>query len=865
MRNTFKNNGANETLTMNASGVEYSGVSSCPEPARYFHRLNPQTENAYTIKRFWDDTAKKKTFRPINQETDRDGKPIHAPYIAGGETDGNRPPKDRLTQLWSDVYKARRLYIVEGEKCAESLKNALKTPDLDGAVLTMGSCDLATHWGDSDSWAAYLKKKNPKAEIIVFSDNDKPGRKAASETAEAFYNAGFKNVSIVDLATHKPSEKFPGGDDKYDIADWIDEGRDVASLLDVKNGFIRKHDPYNSRQFWDAILQAAETRRGDLEIWELVAGDGAQGLDGFGDILEELPAPLADTVRECATGFNIDPITVLSSDLTVLGGWVGKKRADMRVDGRDIDALVHTTGVGDSGSGKTPLTTLLVAPILEMMLDEKTRTGAAGKRLFYHKEDLNSLMRARREAYKSDDKEELKNIEEKIDALREIIAALEAPAQTYLMKAASPQGVIRTLDRNAKAARAQRRNAPGAIVYTSEGQRIYNARLGSRQTADEWGVYCAIMDGDINNAETKDDATPDKEYAVSAAFCISSQGTSCNWIRDVELTGNGLANRVNWVYLDYQYGINPDFADAEKLDKRRRLIEALYEWQGATFYASEELTKAYSEWRNENKLRADKFHKRGDKATVAYLLKNEKQVLRIALILHIVRQFWGLIENDTRDFTQWRRLGRRERLSDAPKLLKELETAENYDASKYDALKHGETFPGSLQYWQEYATDGNNPRLIVPLSEFELAKKIIKRLEAARARCLGIIRYETDKTREIRLDNYSDAVSDIQAKAKEKAETGYAFPKKLDDEPLEQFLERNAETLEKFHDLDAETLGQFNALGVKGVYIVPRRVLAQQCTQYKTKTKQEEIDPELEARGLALFIGASLAFIEYAD
>ena len=829
------------------------------EPTRYFHRLNPQTGNAYTIKRYWDVKANKKTFLPINQETDRDGKPIHAPYIAGGETVGNVPPKERLTRLWDDVYKAPRLYIVEGEKCAESLKNALKTPDLDGAVLTMGASNLANRWGDSEGWAAYLKKENPKAEIVIFADNDKPGRGAASETAEAFYDVGYKNVFTVDLATHEPSEKFPGGDDKYDIADWIEEGRDVAFLLDGGNGVIRKHDPFNSKPFWDAIIQAAETRRGDLDEWELIAGGWGEEINGFDDILKGLPAPFADTVKECATGFKIDPITVLSAELSIFGGWIGRNRANMRVSGLDIDTLIHTSCVGDSGSGKTPLLDMLVAPIREIQLNEKGRTGAARKRLFYHKEDLNDLMRARREAYKSGNVEERETKEKEIDALREIIAALDAPAQTYLMKAASPQGAIKTLDRNAKATRAQKRNAPGAIIYGSETQRIYNARLGSRQTADEWGIWNDIADGGINNGETKDDVITDKEYSYSAAFCSGIQGTSCNWVRDVELTGNGFANRTNWAYLDYQYGTNPDFADAEKLDKRRRLFEASYEWQGATFYPSKDLTEAYSEWRNENKLRADKFHRRGDKATVAYLLKNEKQVLRIALILHIIRQFWGLIESDTRDFTQWRRLGRRERLSDAPKLLKELETAENYDASKYDAAKYGETFPGSLQYWQEYATGGDfgkqNPRLIVPLSEFELAKTIIQRLEAARARCLGILRYETDKTRETKLAKYETAVTDVQAEAKKRAETEYSFPENLD-----------AEGLGQFHDLDVETLEQFHALGVKGVRIVPRRVLAQYAGKiYKTRGAQEELDADLERLGLALNFGARLAFIEYAD
>ena len=249
----------------------------------------------------------------------------------------------------------------------------------------------------------------------------------------------------------------------------------------------------------------------------------------------------------------------------------------------------------------------------------------------------------------------------------------------------------------------------------------------------------------------------------------------------------------------------------------------------------------------ENKLRADEYRRRGDKAGAAFLRKNEKQVLRIALNLHIARQFWELVKNDTRDFTQWRRLGRRERLQDAPELLKELETAEKYDATKYDAATYDAPAPGSWRNWTELITVGDqtqtNPRLIVPLKEFELACRIVKELEIERGRCLGIVVYETDKTKEIRLDNYADAVQAILSKAEEKAKERYEIPA----------------------DLDAETLERLNDLKVKGVHVATRRELAQGCRRYKTKTKQELIDAELAARGLALNLGARIAFIEYAE
>ena len=772
------------------------------------------------------------------------GKGAAGVYIAGAATSEPEPPADfkrRISDLWSDAKKSADVYIVEGCKKAEFLRVATGAP-----VLTLGSSTNST----ATNWATIAARLNQGSRIVIFADNDKPGRKAATGALEAFNAAGFKKLYTVEFAKHEPTAEFSGIDDSYDVANWIEEGRDVSTLLDASNGYIHGFSFFSLHS--DAIIQAAEARRGDLEEWALVSGEGeitseeARENDRFKAILDDMPEPFIKTIKECATGFDVNMILVASTEMTFWGGWIGRNRARMRVRGREVDTLVHTAGVGDSGTGKSPLMDMLAEPILDIQRNERARNGAARKRLFYLEKDLEKLTKERSEILKGGDGEALKEIEKKIDAKKEVIDALKAAPQTYIQSVASPQGVITKLDRNAKAARAQKRNPPGSIIYTSEGQRVYGARLGSRQTADEWGIWNGISEGGINNAETKDDAIKDKEYSYSAGICVSIQGTSCNWIRDKELIGNGFTNRSNWVYLDYRYGVNPNYADPDNLGARRRLLEASYEWQGATFYASDELDAAYREWLKENKLRADEYRRRGDKAGAAFLRKNEKQVLRIALNLHIARQFWELVKNDTRDFTQWRRLGRRERLQDAPELLKELETAENYDATKYDA-KSGETFPGSRTNWNPIITADEraqtNPRLIVPLEEFELACRIVKELEIERGRCLGIVVYETDKTKEIRLDNYADAVQTILGKAEEKAKERYEIPA----------------------DLDAETLERLNELKVKGVHVATRRELAQGCRRYKTKTNQERIDAELAARGLALNLGPRIAFIEYAE
>ena len=848
MNNIVKMNDAQAKTTADAGlNMTPKKVESLTLPAQYYWKMDDG--NIYVEIRTDAPNGKKFIIPKMYKEGEyiNPGAGVHC-YIAGVMTNTKKPPQDleqRLGDLWTQAAESPVIYIVEGCKKAEILHNASGVP-----VLTLGSSSNST----AANWAPIASRLNRDAQIIVFSDNDKVGRKAAENALGAFHAAEFKNLSLVDFAKHEPTPTFPGIDDKYDIADWLKEGRDLAFLLDTANGFIRGFNLFYVESYRDAILKAAETRRECVEEWELVSGEGettnekAHSKDRFEEIVDKLPEPIAESVKECATGFNVNQIVVASLELTTFGGWYGRNRANMRVLGRNVDPLIHSCCVGDSGAGKSPLMNMLTDPIKIIQEDERALSSAARKRLFYLEEDLKERMKERRELYKSGDAAGLKRVEGEIDAIREKISAAKVDSQTYLMKAASPQGIIRLLDRNAKSARAQKRTPPGAIIYGTEGQRIYNARLGSRSTADEWGIWNDIADGGINNAETKDDSTTNKEYSYSGAFCTGIQGTSCNWIRDIELLGNGFSNRTNWVYLDYRYGINPNFADADKLEKRRRVIEASYEWQGATFQPNDELKSEFKNWLENNKLRADAYRRRGDKAGAAYLLKNEIQVLRIALNIHITRQFWELVKDDTREFKQWRRLGRRERMKNAglDDLLKELETAEGYDAGQYDATAN-ELFPGSFHYWDEFIQEDGvkiqNPRLIVPTSELELAAKIVRELEIERSRCLGIVAYESDKTRELKIGKFDAAIKLVLAKAEEKAEIRYDIPA----------------------DLDAENLERFKELGVKGVHIIPRRILAQQCRPYKTKTLQELIDPELKERGLIIDLGARIAFIEYAE
>ena len=376
---TTREHYADETLTMDAQGLEYANkrVSHAPEPDRYFHYLNPKTGNYSTIKRYWDSKKNEKSFYPVLQETDANGKTVHVPYVAGGETGNENVPKDALKRFWDDVFTTPRLYIVEGEKCAEALNNAVKSTPYDGASLTMGASGLAHLW---TNWAPFLKRKNPTAEVVIFADNDKPGRKAANETANAFHAAKFEKISVVDFSQDRDR------DDGYDVADYLAEGNDVALLLDDANGFIM---PYDDRLFFASLADneidekaaienrykrelSREERRLRLELEN-------ESLTSFDFKRLQNRTSFFDYALSLADKYDVDPMTELFPFLTLFVNFTGQKIAvhEPLIHNRLKQMLfprLCTVLLGSSNSGKSPIIKEnAIVPIEEIEIEENVR------------------------------------------------------------------------------------------------------------------------------------------------------------------------------------------------------------------------------------------------------------------------------------------------------------------------------------------------------------------------------------------------------------------------------------------------------------------------------------------------------------
>ena len=107
--------------------------------------------------------------------------------------------------------EASIIYWTEGEKAATTLSRVMegRKPEV------CCSCN----WGGSKNFPSELVTWFGGKEVVIFADNDLPGRDYANKVASAITGTA-KNVKVV---------SFPDYPEKYDIADWIKEESEAVA------------------------------------------------------------------------------------------------------------------------------------------------------------------------------------------------------------------------------------------------------------------------------------------------------------------------------------------------------------------------------------------------------------------------------------------------------------------------------------------------------------------------------------------------------------------------------------------------------------------------------------------------------------
>ena len=623
---------ADETLTLTASGIEYEddNVSRRPIKTTFFHRLNPKTNFISTFRRDDFDAPKpgnKKTSW-VRLEKDAQWASVYAPYIAGSATATNNPPKDALERLLDDAYHATRLYITEGEKCAEALKNAVKSTPYDGAVMTMGASDLANRW---PNWATLLKRKNPNARITIFADNDACGRKAANETASAFHAAGYRNIEIIYLA------KLPNGADApkaYDVADWLEE----ASILPL----FEQARPYDALadEFRKRLINALTIRKDHaLRLERAKAEREALGFDYRDDNaafpIEVVPAPYLTALEQLSTKYRV-PLGVCNFFLDdILSATIGAYKCEIHVSDDVYNDQLSGIVVGRSGTGKSKVIRellKLVQPFQDVLSNKFMELVNREERLEKELED----------ALAGDSSEEaIALIKKKLRIIGEV-------KPSFVVSDFTSVASLRTIGSiNCNIFEIMGIPLNGMFLYFDDALKLLatagTTTLDATTSANLKGIF-ALSDFDLNHSDKVSDKGRSKierdRIAASVLFLIQ-QKTFKAWSSD-NIVGTGAIQRQRLFFCDRarhdkSYPVNPCAQYRAALEPIGELFAQGWNWTGGKIEATQDYQDAYTTWFNDAESLKDDLLDRGEEFLEGWVSKRQGDVHAEAFLSHVKR------------------------------------------------------------------------------------------------------------------------------------------------------------------------------------------------------------------------------------
>jgi len=133
------------------------------------------------------------------------------------------------------------IFIVEGEKCADTLK-------------AMGAIATTSH-GGAKKWAEELNKYFTGRDVIILPDNDEPGK----------LHADMVSNSILPVANTVKVINLPGLQDKQDVYDWFKGGGTTDKLVSLVKDAEVIHLPKQVTLISSADLSIPDT----FEIYDI--------------------------------------------------------------------------------------------------------------------------------------------------------------------------------------------------------------------------------------------------------------------------------------------------------------------------------------------------------------------------------------------------------------------------------------------------------------------------------------------------------------------------------------------------------------------------------------------------------------------
>jgi energy-coupling factor transporter ATP-binding protein EcfA2 len=201
---------------------------------------------------FYDDGDGNQIARVDRVEPGRNGKRKEFfPYLRDGDgwakksdLGGRTLPLYHRGEVLEAARTGKMIFKVEGEGKADKLRDAFRAAGIEAAVTTIAGGANAKLLDEHVTDFACAPM------VVVLPDADETGRQAATERAGRIARVHpVVDVRIVEL--------YPGVDDKRDVANWIDEGRDVRELLTLPDAAPRVEPPADDEKLAQEVERAA--------------------------------------------------------------------------------------------------------------------------------------------------------------------------------------------------------------------------------------------------------------------------------------------------------------------------------------------------------------------------------------------------------------------------------------------------------------------------------------------------------------------------------------------------------------------------------------------------------------------------------
>jgi hypothetical protein len=166
---------------------------------------------------------------------------------------GIEPLPFRLPQVLRVVQSGGLIFLVEGEKCADRLNEALRQVRAN-AIATCNN-------GGAGKWGAAQSRHLAGARVALLPDNDDPGDKHVVTAARHLIAAGVQSIKRIDLPELPP---------KGDIYDWLEAGHSIAELQTLYRAAVDYKPTENLRKpdiFTAPRPDAVKREKSDLTAW----------------------------------------------------------------------------------------------------------------------------------------------------------------------------------------------------------------------------------------------------------------------------------------------------------------------------------------------------------------------------------------------------------------------------------------------------------------------------------------------------------------------------------------------------------------------------------------------------------------------